>query len=306
MDPEPESPHRTTTPHMDLHFAHIPSDGSPHRASRRSFENALASLETSERGSSFRETPAANHDEPSIHAFPGSTTRINHALEHPGDQLLDGVNHESTQAVRDPFPEQVEPQILDVTEEGSAHRTFLHTTNPAHPDSHSPHDRREALTSTTSSRHSLHSTLEAITEAHPSQQSTSLGTSTAALTSSSLPAPIPAFDAQRAPALPYTTSSQQPNPSPAITQPHGTSASTTTNPRPQLQLIRPASSANFSDQQALPASPRNHRRRRQRFTRWLRHRFRRQLPWLEGYLHGRAERREARRAIRAAEEAGFR
>ena len=78
------------------------------------------------------------------------------------------------------------------------------------------------------------------------------------------------------------------------------------NPTPTTPPQRPSTLHQTISRtsQQLPSSPRN--RRRRRFVRWLRRRFRRQIPWLEGWLHGHrrggGHGREATRAIRRAEE----
>lgn len=98
----------------------------------------------------------------------------------------------------------------------------------------------------------------------------------------------------RSSAGPNLSDAQQTNP-PNSPSPHRPSST-----------IQQVTSLTSQQQQQQPPPPRSLRnRRRRRFARWLRRRFRLQMPWLEGWLHrrGGSERREARRAIRMVDEA---
>ena len=69
-------------------------------------------------------------------------------------------------------------------------------------------------------------------------------------------------------------------------------------------MTLPATPQLVAFRNSLPYSP---NRRRRRFLRWLRRRFRRQRPWLEGRLHGRRgnERREATQALERVSSVGL-
>ncbi|KAG7009720.1 hypothetical protein G7Y79_00002g008350 [Physcia stellaris] len=109
--------------------------------------------------------------------------------------------------------------------------------------------------------------------------------------SNPFPAPLPSYGNQRATPSLYPSTTNL------------TNRTTPAPPRPQTnQPTTPASNPHPSHH---PPVQRN--RRRRRFVHWLRRRFRRQLPWLEGWLHRRegSERREATMAIKAAERVGL-
>ena len=273
---------RISSNHGDLHFPSARPDASLHRASTRSFDDHLATLQS------------PSEPEPSV------TTELNYGtsrssqpaptidgLGEPSmiqNHLPDGVDHETSRSIRDPFPEQT-----------------ASSTTPAHPTSPTSIYPDDGLLQPWS------------TSTHPNNaapQPTSATTPPASDLPSStqsppLPAPIPAFHVQRA--TPPPLLSTQPASIPPTQQaPSSSVPPLTTTPSHPSQTIQPTTSPTSQIQNHRPNNPRD--RRRRRFARWVRRRFGRQLPWLEGWIHGRAgsERREASRAIRAAEEAGFR
>ena len=263
---EPNYP-QTFTDHGGLHFAPAPPDASPHRASRQSFENHLATLQ-----SPSRPDPSATTQ---LHHETSQSSQIAPIMGAIDERPLpDGLDPESNPNIHDPFPEQTASSALPAQ---PASPTSVYEGESLVP---APPPQPQSMTTLLDNAALQPTPIVAplTSELFPSTQSTSL------------PAPIPAFDSQRATLIP------QPHP---YSAPH---LSTASHP----QTPQPVTPTNYPTHNHHTTSPRD--RRRRRFARWVRRRFRRQLPWLEGWLHGRegSERREARRAIRAAEEAGFR
>ncbi|CAF9940829.1 MAG: hypothetical protein HETSPECPRED_002649 [Heterodermia speciosa] len=278
---------QTFTNHGDLNFPFVHFDTSPPRASRRSFEIDLATLQNPELERSVTTEPNRGTGQPSPPA-----PMIDARHERPS-QRPDGLSPESSHAIRDPFPEQRVPSAL------SAHPTS--PTSIYHDDGLLPVSSSQPPSTSTQRN------IPTVQPTSPNPPPTSAPLPSTQPTS--LPAPIPAFDGQRAthvhhppsqlippPTAQQASSSPQPPPSTTITP-----LSHPETLQPTTSTTSPPRSNNHH-----PGGPRD--RSRRRFARWIRRRFRRQLPWLEGWLHGRegSERREARRAIRAAEEAGFR
>ena len=259
--------------HEDLHTA----SAHPPRASRQAFEDDLAGLQSpSEQGPSVRTERIHGTSQSSQ---PASTIGAIDEHSMGRGQLPDGVNPGFHHIVPDPFPEQTSSappaQPTSPTsiyqDEGPPHAPF------SQPQSMSIQRNTTALQSTP---HNRPPTSEQLRSTQ----------------SPSLPAPIHAFNGQRAAQVVSSPTTRQAS---ASAPPN---AATSSNP----QIIQLTNSSNSHTHNHHPANPRD--RRRRRFARWVRRRFRRQLPWLEGWLHGRegSERWEARRAIRVAEEAGFR
>ena len=270
---EPNYP-ETFTNHADLHFA----PARPPRASRRSFEDHLATLQNlSEQGPSIPTEPSHGTSQSSQ---PASTLGAIDERSMGRGQLPDSHNPGSNRSVPDPFPDQTSSSAPPA--QPTSPTSIYQDEGPLHapvsqPQSMSTQRNTTALQSTPPTTPLTSALL-------PSTQSPSL------------PAPIRAFNDQRATQVASSPTTRQAS---ASAPPNAVASS---NP----QTIQPTTSSNSHTHNHHPASPRD--RRRRRFARWVRRRFRRQLPWLEGWLHGRegSERREARRAIRAAEEAGFR
>ena len=240
----------------------------PPRASRQAFEDDLATLQTpSEQGPSAPTEPSHGTSQSSQ---PASTIGAIDERSMGRGQLPDGLNPGSNRSVPDPFPDQTSSAP---PAQPTSPTSIYQDEDPLHtpfsqPQSMSSHRNTTALQSTP---HTTPPTSQLL----PSAQSPSL------------PAPIRAFGDQRATQVASSPTTRQ---------------ASASNP----QAIQPTTSSNSHTHNHHPANPRD--RRRRRFARWVRRRFRRQLPWLEGWLHGRegSDRREAWRAIRAAEDAGFR
>ena len=246
--------------HTDQQFPSARSDASLYRASRRSFEIHVNTLQ--------------RPSEPG----PSDETR-------QSPQLPDGIDQESDRSDSDPFPEQTTSTIrADPTSPTSVYEDDGPPSVPPLQPGSMPTQRSDAAPQPTS---------------QPTPPTSELPPSTQ---SPSLPAPIPAFDDQRANSrhilptqIPSTSPPQQASPS--------APPNTTTPPHPQS--IQPITSANSQTHNHHPPNPRD--RRRRRFVRWIRQRFRRQLPWLEGWLHRRegSQRQEAPRAVRNVEDVGL-
>ena len=272
---QPRCPPQTAESQQDLHFIHARHDGSPHRASRQSFENDLAIMQSSADGT-------VNPEEP--------TERIR---EGP---VSDGVDAELAETMQDPFPDHPTSHV-PLPDSTSEFPLVSSSSAPtSHPTPH-PSDQQDSAPLVVASTLPSHRfsaeepasrhipfrspTPPPIEPQRPSQPQPS----------NPLPAPLPSYDNQRA----------SPSLHPSTT--HPTDRTTPTPSQPQTN--QPTSPVPTSHPSHHPPVQRN--RRRRRFVHWLRRRFRRQLPWLEGWLHRRegSERREATMAIKAAEEVGL-
>lgn len=302
-------PHRIAENQHALHFTHARYDGTLHRASRRSFENDLDTLPSPADGTVDPEAPVENIRSTGgpIHQAP----RISPIAER---QLSDGVDAESAATMRDPFPDHAtsHPPLTDSTggfpfaltpsaltshparspngQQDSSPQAVASPSQqpPSSPYNTSSMEQRAPINMPMSSHTPLPLQLQPLTQPQPPSQPQ---------TSDPLPAPLPSYEDPRAtPPLHPST------PQLLMTCPTAPSPSTASHIQPN-QPTR--STSNPSPPHQPPPVQRN--RRRRRFVHWLRRRFRRQLPWPEGWLHGRegGERPEVRRAIRAAEEVGL-
>ena len=301
---QPTCPHQIADSQHDLQFVHARHDGSPPRASRQSFENHLATIQSPIDGTVNPEVPTEHIrtiDRP-IH----QPSRIPPIAVGP---LSDGVDAESATAMHDPFPDHPTSHapLPDSTSEFPLVSTFSaltsHLTQVPHGQqgSSSP---AAASTSHDPSASPYHRPL--VQEGPPRNIPFRSPTPPATQPQSQPPSQSQVPDSLSAPFLSYDDQRATPplHPSTASLINQATAGPPpTAPPGPQTnQPTRPTSNPPSSHQ---PPVQRN--RRRRRFIHWLRRRFRRQLPWLEGWLHGRegSERREATRAIRAAEEVGL-
>lgn len=288
---QPRCPHQIAESQHDLHFIHARHDGSPHRASRQSFENHLATIQSPADGRVNPEVPTEHIRtmDRSIH----QSSRIPPIAEGP---VSDGVDAELAATMQDPFPGHPTSHVPlpDSTSE------FPLVSNSSAPTTHptrAPSDQQDStsLAVASFSHHASGSPSDRFSAGERPPRNIPFRSPTLPpiepQPSNPLPAPLPSYDNQRA----------TPSLHPSTTNP--TNRTIPAPPHPQTN--QPTTPASNSHPSHHPPVQRN--RRRRRFIHWLRRRFRRQLPWLEGWLHRRAGsgRREATMAIKAAEEVGL-